>query len=70
MVDQIRDDLGLLRVEFDHWQRESALYDGADGTSTYDVAMGKLRDGAYVIEKDGAVWFPLRRPRRGQGQRS
>ena len=57
MVDQIRDDLGLLRVEFDNWQRESALYDGADGTSTYDVAMGKLRDGAYVIEKDGAVWF-------------
>ena len=33
MVDQIRDDLGSLRVEFDNWQRESALYDGADGTS-------------------------------------
>ena len=28
MIEQIRDDLALLRVEFDHWQRESALYDG------------------------------------------
>ena len=25
MVEQIRDDLALMRVEFDHWQRESAL---------------------------------------------
>lgn len=57
MVEQIREDLALLRVEFDHWQRESALYKGADGESTYDVAMGRLRDGAYVIEKEGAVWF-------------
>ena len=60
MVDQIRDDLALLRVEFDRWQRESALYsqtDGASGASTYEIAMGRLRDGAYVIEKDGAVWF-------------
>ena len=57
MVDQIRDDLALLRVEFNNWQRESALYNGADGESTYDIAMDKLRDGAYVIEKDGAVWF-------------
>ena len=57
MVDQIRGDLGLLRVEFDHWKRESALYDGANGSSTYDVAMGRLRDGSYVIEKEGAVWF-------------
>ncbi len=57
MVEQIRADLALVRVEFNHWQRESALYDGADGKSTYDVAMGKLRDGSYVIEKEGAVWF-------------
>ena len=60
MVEQIRGDLELLGVEFDHWQRESALYDqanAADGGSTYDVAMRRLRDGSYVIEKEGAVWF-------------
>ena len=60
MVDQIRADLALLRVEFDNWQRESALYspdNGAGRESTYDVAMGRLRDGSYVIEKEGAVWF-------------
>ena len=60
MVEQIRSDLELLRVKFDHWQRESALYDqanGAGGDSTYDVAMGRLRNGSYVIEKEGAVWF-------------
>ena len=57
MVEQIRGDLALLRVEFNHWQRESALYEGVDAESTYDVAMGRLRDGSFVIEKEGAVWF-------------
>ena len=57
MIEQIRNDLALLRVEFDHWQRESALYDGAEGESTYDVAMSRLREGSFVIEKEGAVWF-------------
>jgi len=57
MIEQIRDDLALLRVEFDHWQRESALYDGGNGSSTYDVAMDRLRSGSFVIEKEGAVWF-------------
>lgn len=57
MIEQIRDDLALLRVEFDHWQRESALYDGANGSSTYHVAMDRLRTGSFVIEKEGAVWF-------------
>ena len=57
MVEQIREDLALLRVEFNHWQRESALYDAGEGESTYDIAMNRLRNGAYVIEKEGAVWF-------------
>ena len=60
MVEQIRGDLAMLRVEFDHWQRESTLYDqgdGADSESTYDIAMSRLRDGSFVIEKEGAVWF-------------
>ena len=57
MIEQIRADLALLGVEFDHWQRESALYDASDGASTYDDAMQRLRDGGFVIEKEGATWF-------------
>ena len=61
MIEQIREDLAALRVEFDHWQRESALYasdpDDSNGESTYAVAMSRLRDGEHVIEKEGAVWF-------------
>ena len=57
MIEQIRADLALLGVEFDHWQRESALYDSSDGASTYDDAMQRLRDGGFVIEKEGATWF-------------
>ncbi len=57
MIEQIRTDLAMLGIHFDRWQRESALYEGSDGESTYDVAMQRLRDGAHVIEKEGAVWF-------------
>ncbi len=63
MIDQIREDLARLHVEFDHWQRESTLYAGADSPdspdseSAYGIAMGRLRDGGHVIEKEGAVWF-------------
>ena len=57
MIEQIRADLAAVGVEFDHWQSESELYDDANGKSAYDVAMGKLHDGGFVIEKDGAVWF-------------
>ena len=61
MVDQIRSDLRMLQVEFNHWQSERALYgegaDLADTTTPYEIAMSRLRDGGYVVEKEGAVWF-------------
>ena len=64
MLDQIRDDLRLLGVEFDRWQSERALSDAAeDGApapyddAPYDAAMALLREGGFVIEKDGAIWF-------------
>ena len=60
MVRDIRADLRLLRVQFDHWQPESALYQpsaaGSAGSS-YDAAMLLLRDGGFVVEKEGAIWF-------------
>ena len=61
MVDQIREDLRELRVEFDHWQSERALYghgtDLADADLPYEIAMSRLREGGCVVEKEGAVWF-------------
>ena len=57
MLDQIRADLRLLGVEFDHWQSERALFDAAEDAAPYDAAMSLLREGGFVIEKDGAIWF-------------
>ena len=60
MIREIRADLQLMKVEFDHWQPESALYrasaEAREGSS-YDAAMQRLRQGGFVIEKDGATWF-------------
>jgi arginyl-tRNA synthetase len=56
MVALIRDDLAALGVHYDVWFYESSLY-AADGQSTYQQAMQRLRDQGAVVEKEGAVWF-------------
>ena len=53
MVRLIRDDLGQIRVEFDNWFSEGTLYDGGE----YERAMNMLRQGEYILERDGAQWF-------------
>ena len=59
MLEQIRADLLLIGVRFDHWQSERALFDaGEDGAAApYGAAMSLLREGGYVVEKEGATWF-------------
>lgn len=60
MIRAIRADLRELKIEFDHWQPESALYQAGanDGSkSSYETTMRLLREGGFVIEKDDAVWF-------------
>ena len=61
MLNQIREDLGLLGVQFDEWLSERSLLDASealeDGRSAYETAMGRLREGGHIVEKDGAVWF-------------
>lgn len=59
MLEQIRDDLTLIGVRFDRWQSERALFEAEDGgaASPYDTAMALLREGGFVVEKEGAVWF-------------
>ena len=53
MVKLIEDDLRQIRVEFDSWFSEETLYQRGE----YDEAMGILREGNYVLEREGAQWF-------------
>jgi len=53
IMDMIRHDLELLRVEFDVWFSEQSVY--RDGQ--YEKAMRLLRDGDYITEKEKASWF-------------
>ena len=55
--DRIRDgieaSLANLGVRFDVWTTEKSLYDGG----WVDQALGRIRDGGHLYEKDGALWF-------------
>ena len=53
LLGDLRNDLADIRVHYDEWFSERSLYDGGQ----YDAAMRILRDGGYVTEYDGAVWF-------------
>jgi arginyl-tRNA synthetase len=53
LTDGIRNDLAALNVEFDEWFSEKSLYESGE----YEEAMSLLRDGGYVAEREGAVWF-------------
>ena len=54
MVDGIREDLRVMRVEYDEWLSEQSLM-GEGGP--YTTILERLRDQDQVIERDGAVWF-------------
>lgn len=54
MVDQIREDLGMLRVQYDRWYNERSLY---AENAAYPAAMQILRANGQVVERDGATWF-------------
>lgn len=53
MLDSIRRDAELMGIHYDRYFSERSLYQ--DGT--FGRVMSLLREGGYVIEKDGAVWF-------------
>jgi arginyl-tRNA synthetase len=53
MIDQIRTDLGKMRVDFDVWFSEKTLYD--DGQ--FKTSLSMLRDGGYLSERENATWF-------------
>ncbi len=53
VLDTVRDDLAQLRVHFDEWFHETSLYE----SGLFETMMAKLRDGGYLVEREGAIWF-------------
>ncbi|MBI4302564.1 MAG: arginine--tRNA ligase, partial [Chloroflexi bacterium] len=53
IIQAIRADLELMRVEFDNWFSEASLYEGGQ----YKEALVRLEREGYIKEKEGAVWF-------------
>ena len=53
MVALIRDDLAAIGVVFDHWFSERSLFENED----YELALGRLRAGGHLDERNGALWF-------------
>ncbi|MGC9469538.1 MAG: arginine--tRNA ligase [Anaerolineae bacterium] len=49
----VEDDLAQLQIHFDNWFSERSLYE----SGLFNEMMARLREGGYVVEYDGAVWF-------------
>jgi arginyl-tRNA synthetase len=52
-LDDARQVLGAMNVEFDTWSSEKALVD----SGAMEAALSKLRAAGHVYEKDGATWL-------------
>ncbi|MBN2075642.1 MAG: arginine--tRNA ligase [Dehalococcoidales bacterium] len=50
---QIKEELQMLRVDFDVWFTEKSLYDNGQ----FDKVMDMLDKKGYIVRKEGAVWF-------------
>jgi arginyl-tRNA synthetase len=50
---QIKEELKMLRVDFDVWFTEKSLYDNGQ----FDKVMDMLDEKGYIGQKDGATWF-------------
>jgi arginyl-tRNA synthetase len=53
MVTNIREDLDLVGVAFDNWFSERSLFENKE----YDLAMSRLREKNYLLERENALWF-------------
>jgi len=53
MMEVIKEDLAVVGVHYDRWFSERSLY----VESTYEKALAYLREGGFVTEREGAVWF-------------
>jgi arginyl-tRNA synthetase len=53
MMESIKEELAAVGVHYDRWFSERSLYT----ESTYEKALAHLREGGFVTEREGAVWF-------------
>jgi arginyl-tRNA synthetase len=53
IISSIREDLALLRVNFDVWFSEQSLYENGQ----FDKVMSLLRESGHLMEKENATWF-------------
>jgi arginyl-tRNA synthetase len=53
ILDDIRDDLAQFGVRYDEWFSERSLTE----KGAVNRAIERLREGGYLYEKDGAIWF-------------
>ena len=53
VMDWIKRDLADMRVHFDQWYSEQALFEGG----LFETTMARLREAGHVVEREGAVWF-------------
>ena len=53
VLEQVQEDLVALRVVFDTWFHERALYD----SGLFERVIEKLKGRGFITERDGAVWF-------------
>jgi len=53
VLEQAREDLRALRVEFDTWFHERTLYQ----SDLFDRMIERLRKKGHITEREGAVWF-------------
>ncbi len=53
MMEVIKEDLAAVGVRYDRWFSERSIY----AESTYEKALAHLREGGFVTEREGAVWF-------------
>jgi arginyl-tRNA synthetase len=53
VIDQAREDLAALGIQYDCWFSEQSLYQNGQ----FETIMSLLRQGGYLDLHDGAVWF-------------
>ncbi len=53
LLEQIKEDLAELRIEFDHFFLESSLYESGE----IEKVLHELKEEGYLFEQEGAKWF-------------
>jgi arginyl-tRNA synthetase len=53
LLDQVKEDLSLLGIQFDHFFHESTLYESGE----IELSLHELKEESYIFKQDEATWF-------------